>query len=126
MSSSKFRSIRRLFVFGSLIALAFALCAVGASTQSAKTVTITITPGTHPTASPDPASISKSNGDQVEWTCPNCTSGFTIGFPNGSPFSSGSFSNTHAQSGPANRTGLFPYTITAGGRTSDPGVQVNP
>jgi hypothetical protein len=125
--NSKQRPIRRWLAFGSLVAFAFALCVLGARTQSGTTVTVTITPGTHPTASPDPATISMANHDQVEWTCPKCTSGFSVQFPaNGSPFSSGSFDNAHAQSGQANRKGLFPYKITADGQSSDPGVQVNP
>ena len=129
MNSSKSRPIRRLFVFGSLVAFAFALCVVGARTQSATTVTVTITPANPPTVSPDPANISKSAGDQVEWSCPNCTSGFAIHFPQGSPFSSGSFSNSHAQSGPARSnaaTGTYHYSVTVNGHTADPGVKVNP
>ncbi len=127
--NSRPRPIRRWLAFGSLIAFACALCVVGARTQSAKTVTVTITPANPPTVSPDPANISKGAGDQVEWTCPDCTSGFSIHFPQGSPFSSGSFSNSHAQSGPARSnadTKLYHYTVTVGGHTSDPGVQLNP
>jgi hypothetical protein len=128
---SKHRPIRQLLVFASLVTFALALCAVGARTgpTGPQTVIVTITPGNPPTVSPDPAVISKSAGDEVFWECPNCTSGFQVQFPKGSPFSSASFSQSNPHSGKANGNaapGLYPYVVTASGHTADPGVQLTP
>jgi plastocyanin len=126
--NSRPRPIRRWFLFGSLVAFAFALCVIGARTQSGTTVTVTITPGTSPSVSPDPATISKKAGDQVEWVCSGgCT--FKVHFPKGTPFSTGTFDNAHAKSGAVTgkaKTGLYHYAVTVDGHTIDPGVQVNP
>jgi plastocyanin len=127
--NSKSCSIRRWLILGSLVTFAFALCVVGARTQSGETKTVTITPGTPPTLSTDPVTISKSAGDQVEWVCPKCTSGFAVHFPQGTPFTSSSFSNKNPQSGKVvgkAATGTYHYTVTANGQTADPGVIVNP
>jgi plastocyanin len=122
-------SIRRWLVLATLTTFAFALCVVGAGSQQAKTVTVTITPGTPPTVSPDPAEISKSAGDQVDWVCPDCTSGFAVHFPQGTPFSSSSFSQGNPQSGAAAayaKMQTYHYTVTVNGNSTDPGVKVNP
>ncbi|MDE3137643.1 MAG: hypothetical protein KGL59_13785 [Acidobacteriota bacterium] len=119
--------IRRWLAFGSLVVMAFALCVIGAKTQTGKTMTVTITAGPPPAASPDPVTISKKAGDQVEWKCDGCT--FSIHFPQGTPFSSGTFDNAHANSGAVQsnaKTGLYHYAVTVNGHTTDPGVQVNP
>lgn len=125
----KIPSIRRWIVLASLTAFAFALFVVGARTQQAKTVTVTITPGTPPTVSLDPAVISKSAGDQVAWDCPKCTSGFAVHFPQGTPFSSSSFSQSNPQSGAAAayaKIQIYHYTVTVNGNSTDPNVKVNP
>jgi plastocyanin len=127
--NSKMRPLSRWLAFGSLVAFAFALCVVGARTQSAKTVTVTITPGTPPTVSPEPVEISKSAGDEVKWECPDCTAGFAVHFPKKSPFAGKSFSDKSPNSGKVSgkaATGLYHYTVTENGHTADPGVQVNP
>lgn len=125
------RTITKVLVIATLATFAVALSVVGAKSQAnePKTVMVTITPANPPTVSPDPAEISKSEGDQVEWTCPDCTSGFTVHFPNGTPFSSSSFDQSHAASGRATAnaaTGLYHYAVTVNGHTADPGVRVNP
>lgn len=123
--NSKSSSIRRWLVLGSLVTFAFALCVVGARTQSmGKTITVTITPANPPTVSPDPVTISKSDGDQVDWVCPKCTSGFTVHFPK-SPFATDTFDNAHPKSNKAvGPTGKYPYAVTVNGQTSDPTVIV--
>lgn len=127
--NSKSGSIRRWLVVGSLVAFAFALCVVGVRTQPmGKTVTVTITPGNPATASPDSVTISKSDGDQVKWVCPNCTSGFAVHFPQASPFAGKSFSSKNPQSGKVAAQaakGTYNYTVTTNGSMSDPSVIVN-
>jgi plastocyanin len=122
-------------VFGTLSAFVLTLCVVGAVTHAAAqgqgtTVTVTITPSNPPTVSPDPAEISKSHGDQVEWVCPQCTNGFSVHFPQGTPFMSSSFDQTHPSSGHAQSNAqagtTYHYTVTVGGNTADPGVKLNP
>ena len=128
MNGNKSSSMRRWLVLGSLVTFAFALCVVGARTQSAKTVTVTITAGTPPTVSPDPVEISKSAGDVVMWECPDCTAGFTVHFPQKSPFASKSFSNKNPNSGKVSAKaakGTYHYTVTVNGQTADPSVIVN-
>jgi plastocyanin len=125
-----------LWVFGTLSAVLLTLCVAGAwawtrpvTQGQGHTVTVTITPTNPPTVSPDPAEISKSHGDQVEWECPQCTSGFSVHFPQGTPFASSSFSNSNASSGRAQNsaaTGTYNYTVTVAGNTADPGVKLNP
>jgi plastocyanin len=131
MNSSKSSFMRRWLVVGSLVAFAFALCVVGARTQAMgpKTVTVTITPGTPPTVSPDPVEISKSAGDEVTWECPDCKAGFAVHFPKKSPFASHSYSNKSPKSGKASAkaaVGTYHYTVTVNGHTADPGVKLNP
>lgn len=94
-----------------------------------KAVTVTITPGTPPTVSPDPVEVSKSAGDEVAWECPDCKSGFAVHFPKKSPFASHSFSNKSANSGKVSAKtapGTFHYTVTVNGHTADPSVIVKP
>ena len=101
-----------------------------------KTVTITFK------ASPDTASIqvtpgrfqiSKSNKDQVKWTCDQA--GFLIDFGNDSPFE---FNRFHRQtpgsvsSGPIRPdlqppgdSHIYKYTVTIGGSVLDPDGQVD-
>lgn len=125
--NSKSSSIRRWLVLGSLVTFAFALCVVGARTQTAQTYTVTITPGNPPTVSPDTVTISKSDGDQVEWVCPQCTSDFAVQFLNSkSPFAAGKFDKAHPKSGKAvGPQGTYPYKVTANGHTNDPTVIVH-
>ena len=125
------RPSKRLLVFASLTAFALALFATRASTRATgpQTVVVTITPGNAPTVSPDPVQISKSAGDQVEWECPDCTNGFAVHFPQGTPFDSSSFNKANPNSGAVRgnaATHLYHYTVTVNGHTADPGVQVNP
>jgi hypothetical protein len=125
----KARPILRLSMLIFLAAFALALCVVGAKSQTGKTVTVTITPGSPITVSPDPAIISKSNGDQVDWVCPKCTSGFKIHFPKGSPFTSSDFGPSNAASGKAKANAAlktYPYSVTVNGQTIDPGVRLTP
>lgn len=124
--SSKSSSIRRWLILGSIVTFAFALCVVGARTQSGETKTVTITAGPPPSVSPDPVNISKTAGDVVAWKC-YCT--WQVHFAHGSPFASDTFDNSHAQSGPVRSDaakGLYHYAVTVNGHTTDPGVQVNP
>ena len=130
MNGNKSSSMRRWLVLGSLVTFAFALCVVGARTQSMepKTATVTITPGTPPTVSPDPVEISKSGGDEVTWECPDCKSGFAVHFPKKSPFASHSFSNKSPKSGKVSAKAAeatYHYTVTVNGQTADPSVIVN-
>jgi plastocyanin len=129
-----------LWVFATLSAVLLTLCAVGGwawtrtppptpAQGQGQTVTVTINPTNPPTVSPDPAEISKSKGDQVDWECPQCTNGFSVHFPQGTPFASSSFSNSNPNSGRAQNsaaTGTYHYTVTVGGNTADPGVKLNP
>lgn len=123
------RPILRLLVYASLGTFALALCVVGARTQTTpQTVVVTITPANPPTVSVDPAQISKSAGDQVEWVCPQCTSGFQVHFPQTSPFASSTFGPQNEKSGRVSANaalGLYNYTVTVNGNTADPGVKVN-
>lgn len=128
--SSK-RPITRLGLFAVVAMFALAFYAVGARTQTMepKTVTVTIKPAHPITVSPDTAVISKSEGDQIEWVCPACTSGFKVHFPKGSPFASLSFNQKSPKSGRVRAgaaQGLYHYTVTVNGHTLDPGVQVSP
>jgi plastocyanin len=128
--NSKSSSIRRWLVMGSLVTFAFALCVVGARTQSMgpKTVTVTITPANPPTVSPDPVEISKSAGDEVEWVCPDCTGDFAVHFPKKSPFAGKSFNKKSPKSGKVSAKaalGTYHYTVTVNGHTADPGVIVH-
>lgn len=127
--NSNSSSIRRWLVLGSLVTFAFALCVVGARTQStATTHTVTITPANPPTVSPDPVTISKSAGDQVDWVCPKCTSGFAVHFPQASPFTDNAFSDKNPQSGRVTAqaaAGTYHYTVTVNGNTVDPSVIVH-
>ena len=121
--------ILRLLIPAVLVTFGLALCVVGARSQMGKTVTVTITPGNPITVSPDPAVISKSDKDQVEWVCPKCTSGFEIKFPKGSPFTGSDFGPSNAASGAAKANAAlktYPYTVIANGQTSDPGVKLTP
>jgi hypothetical protein len=125
---SRQRPIRRWFIFGSLVVFAFALWVAQARTQTGKTVIVTITPGTPITVSPEPAVISKKDGDQVEW---KCTTGcvWKAHFAKPSPFASDIFDNAHPRTGRVpdkTAPGLYHYAVTVNGHTIDPGVQVNP
>ncbi len=125
------RPITRLTLFGLVATFALAFYAVGARTQTTepKTVTVTIKPAHPITVTPDPAVISKSEGDQIEWVCPACTSGFSVHFPKGSPFASGIFNQKNPKSGKVRADaaeGLYHYTVTVNGHTLDPGVKVSP
>lgn len=121
-------SSRRWLILGSVVLFALALCVVGARTQMGSTMTVTIAPGNPPTVSPSSVEISKEAGDQVSWTCPNCgTSGFSVHFPNGTPFASMSFDQQNARSGAvAARANpdTYHYTVTVNGNTLDPSVIV--
>lgn len=129
MSSN--RPIKRLVLFAVVVLFALTFHTLEAQTQKMvpKTVTVTIKPGHPITVSPDPAVVSKSEGDQIEWVCAACTSGFSVHFPKGSPFASGIFNQKNPKSGkarPGAAEGLYHYTVTANGHTLDPGVKVNP
>lgn len=125
------RPFMRLALFAVIATFAIAFYAVRARTQTMqpKTVTVTIKPGSPISVSPDPAVISKSEGDQVDWVCPACTSGFSIHFPQGTPFASMSFNQKNPKSGKVRAgaaQGLYHYSVTVNGHTLDPGVQVKP
>jgi plastocyanin len=135
MRSKRQGSKSSLLAFVTLSAFVLTLCAVGAARHVAAqgqgtTVTVTITTSNPPTVSPDPAEISKSNGDQVEWVCPQCTNGFAVHFPQGTPFADSSFDQSHASSGRAQSNAqagtTYHYTVTVGGNSADPGVKLNP
>jgi hypothetical protein len=125
----KSRPILRLLIPAVLVTFGLALYVVGARSQMSgpKTVTVTITPANPPTVSPDPVTISKSEGDQVDWVCPNCTSGFKVNFPKGSPFVGSMFGPQNAKSGAARANaavGDYHYAVTANGHTADPGLHL--
>ncbi len=92
-----------------------------------ETVTIKITPANPPKVSIDPAEISKSNGDQVQWECPDSDSGFQVHFPANSPFANKSFDERNPRSGQVRGDagpGKYHYTVTVKNQTLDPGLIV--
>jgi hypothetical protein len=104
--------------------------AKGADTTVVVTITPSATEGEAPTVEPSEVTISKSEKQEVEWTCEGGCD-FTVNFshPEGSPFSQNSFSgshaNPHAMSGPPNKVGTFKYSVTANGGTLDPQIIVH-
>lgn len=121
--------ILRLLIPAVLVTFGLALCVVGARSQMSgpKTVTVTITPANPPTVSPDPVTISQSEHDQVDWVCPQCTSGFKVHFPKGSPFTGKTFGPKNPKSGAARANAalrIYHYTVTVNGHTADPGVHL--
>jgi hypothetical protein len=104
--------------------------AKGANSTVVVTITPSATEGEAPTVEPSQVTISKSDKQEVEWTCEgDCD--FTVDFshPEGSPFSQNSFkgskANPHAMSGPPNKVGTFKYSVTANGGTLDPQIIVH-
>jgi hypothetical protein len=99
----------------------------------ATTVVVTITPsataGGTPSVDKPTVTISKSENQQVEWTCKGGCD-FTVDFSSaeGSPFSQNAFSGSqhspHAMSGPPSKVGTFKYSVTANGGTLDPQIIV--
>lgn len=90
-----------------------------------KTVTIKITPANPPKVSIDPAEISKSNGDQVQWECPECSAGFEVQFPKNSPFAGKSFDHRNPRSGQVRgdaELGEYHYNVKVNDQMHDPGL----
>jgi hypothetical protein len=99
----------------------------------ATTVVVTITPSTTaggtPSVDKPTVTISKSENQQVEWTCEGgCDFTVDFSYPEGSPFNEKAFSGSehspHAMSGPPNKVGTFKYSVTANGGTLDPQIIV--
>lgn len=88
---------------------------------------VTITVDKSPKVSRDPVEISASKGEQVSWECPDSKSGFTVNFPQGSPFASSSFDQNRPFSGPVKQGAelkTYKYNVTVDGNTLDPGLTV--
>jgi hypothetical protein len=93
---------------------------------------VEITPG--PTVNVEPVRISKKGRDIITWRC-NFDPNWTVSFGAGSPFQDTGqgpvvFNRTHDTSGPIRKEAVeglyYKYTVTAGGKSFDPGVIVNP
>lgn len=104
--------------------------------EGPKTVSVRVTPGNPPKVSVDPVEISKSRGDQVQWDCPDCKSGFKVDFGDHSPFGDKSFehrkeesakSAKSVKSGPVGgnaEPGNYKYSLEVDGIPLDPGLKV--
>ena len=115
----------------SMLYLVRTLVAQGAD---AATVVVTITPsktaGEAPSVDKPTVTISRSEKQQVEWTCEGgCDFKVDFSSPAGSPFNDKAFSGSehspHAMSGPPNKVGTFKYSVTANGGTLDPQIIVH-
>ncbi len=85
-------------------------------------MTILINPGSPITVTPDPCSVSKDDGSEVEWK--NNTGGdFDVDFQGKGPFQAKHFDKNQNRSGKVRSDaslGRYKYTVTIGGQSLDP------
>jgi hypothetical protein len=96
-------------------------------------VTVTVNPKLAKMTEPEIFHISKKNNDQVNWVAADPAISFTVEFNEESPFYDKDFdSHAYPYSGLVRRNlqadskKAYKYTVTAGGRTVDPGGIIDP
>jgi hypothetical protein len=96
-------------------------------------VTVTVNPKLPKMTEPEVFHISKKNNDQVNWVAADPSISFTLEFKDESPFYDKDFDSlAYPYSGLVRRNvqadpkRTYKYTVTAGGRTVDPGGIIDP